>query len=284
LKQAIENIGILGAGTMGTGIAQVMALAGFSVKLYDIKPEALTPANEKIQRDLEKGVSRNKFAKAAMETALENIELVSNIKEIVADVVIEAVVEDLDVKRRLFALMEEINQSDSILATNTSSIPVTKIAAGLRHPSRVVGFHFFNPAHIMPLVEVIKGARTDESTVEKTLWLAKTIGKQPVVAMDSPGFIVNRVARHFYLESLLALEEGVADPATIDRIMESNGFRMGPFRLMALIGVDTNHEVSKSLFDGFFYAERFRPSRIQQKMVESGLLGKKTGKGFYEYD
>jgi 3-hydroxybutyryl-CoA dehydrogenase len=178
----------------------------------------------------------------------------------------------------------EINGADCIYATNTSSIPITQIAAGLAFPEQVIGIHFFNPAHIMKLVEVIKGAKTNSTIVERVLAFVQSIGKTGVVAADAPGFIVNRIARLYYVESLKLLEEGVADLETIDRIMESSGFKMGPFKLMDLIGVDTNYSVTESQYQLFNFEPRFRPSRIQKQKVDAGLHGRKTKAGFYNYD
>ena len=189
----------------------------------------------------------------------------------------------MQVKIDLFSKLEEINSESTIFATNTSSIPITQIGAGLRFPNRLVGMHFFNPAHIMKLVEVISGVATDQNVAVTIKQLAEKLGKKAVMAKDSPGFIVNRVARHFYVESLKIAEEGVADFEAIDKLVESSGFKMGPFRLMDLIGVDTNFSVTTSMFESFHYDPKFRPSRIQQQKVDAGHHGKKTGKGFYEY-
>jgi 3-hydroxybutyryl-CoA dehydrogenase len=200
------------------------------------------------------------------------------------DVVIEAAPEKIDLKKSLFFDLERATRHDAILATNTSTLSVTQIASALTLPERAVGMHFFNPAPLMPLVEVIAGSLTSEATVEATLALARQMGKTPVRATDTPGFIVNRVARPFYLEPLRMLGEGVADPATIDRLVrEGGGFRMGPFELMDLIGLDTNYAASLSVYEQFFQEPRFRPSLLQKRMVDSGRLGRKTGKGWFEY-
>ena len=207
----------------------------------------------------------------------------TEISDIRADFIIEAIIENLEVKRKVFNSLEEQNDSKTIMASNTSSIPVTQIAAGMKNPERFVGMHFFNPAHIMKLVEVIRAASTNDHTVNETVALAIKLGKTPVQAKDSPGFIVNRVARHFYVESLKILEEGVGDVEDIDVLLKSAGFRMGPFELMDLIGVDTNFSVTQSMFNAFHQDSKFRPSRIQQQKVDAGHHGRKSGKGFYEY-
>jgi 3-hydroxybutyryl-CoA dehydrogenase len=203
---------------------------------------------------------------------------------LVADFIIEAILENLQIKRELFQHLETINTSDSIFATNTSSIPITQIASGLNHPERLVGVHFFNPAHIMKLVEVIKGAATSTAVAEKAFDWSVSLGKTTVYAQDAPGFIVNRVARHFYVEALKIAEEGVASIPEIDNLMESTGFKMGPFRLMDLIGVDTNYSVTNSMFEQFNFDPKFRPNRIQKQKVDAGHHGKKSGKGFYNYE
>jgi 3-hydroxybutyryl-CoA dehydrogenase len=197
---------------------------------------------------------------------------------------IEAVVEKLDVKIDLFLKLAGQNEPNCVLASNTSSIPITQIASGVPNPERVVGVHFFNPAHIMKLVEVISGAHTKPEIAQQVFELIEKIGKVPVMAKDSPGFIVNRVARHYYVEALKLLEEGVADIETIDALMERLGFKMGPFRLMDLIGVDTNFSVTNSMFEQFYFDEKFRPSRIQKQKVDAGFHGRKTAKGFYTYE
>ena len=279
----ISKVAILGAGTMGLGIAQVSALAGYEVLLYDIHGDALKKAAEKIDQNLAKGVEKGKVSEEQIEQALKNISYSSNSGDLKADLIIEAVIEDLEIKKTVFANLEAINDANAILASNTSSIPITRIAAGLQHPGRFIGIHFFNPAHIMKLVEVISGASTLDETRRISVEFVKSLGKVAVEANDSPGFIVNRVARHFYVESLKVLEENVAGVEEIDDLLESTGFRMGPFRLMDLIGVDTNFSVTQSMFHAFHMDPKFRPSRIQQQKVDAGHHGRKSGKGFYDY-
>lgn len=280
----IRRIGIVGAGTMGQGISQICAMADFKVVLYDINEEMLVTAGKLITRNLDKGIERGKVTEEQKDSTLNNIQFSSDFDDLKADVVIEAIVEKLDIKQSLFQKLEALNSPDTILASNTSSIPITRIAAALERPGQFVGMHFFNPAHIMKLVEVISGAATQPEVAELISELAKKLGKVPVMAKDAPGFIVNRVARHFYVEGLKILEEGVADVGGIDRLVEASGFRMGPFRLMDLIGVDTNFSVTTSMFHAFHQDSKFRPSRIQEQKVDAGHHGRKSGKGFYNYE
>lgn len=278
----IKTVAIIGAGTMGSGIAKVCAMAGYQVQLFDIDGNVLNKGLDIIKQNLHQGVEKRKIDKALAEEIPKRIKLVENLGELKADLLIEAVVEKLDVKQKLFQEVELTNPN-AILATNTSSIPVTQIGAALKDPSKLVGIHFFNPAHIMKLVEVISGAATAPDVAARAKAFVTSLDKVPVMAKDSPGFIVNRVARHFYVESLKVLEEDVADVETIDRLMEASGFRMGPFRLMDLIGVDTNFSVTTSMYNAFHQDPKFRPSRIQQQKVDAGEWGRKSGKGFYDY-
>lgn len=280
----IRTIAIAGAGTMGQGIAQMAALAGYDTLLFDLDRDALDRAVEQINNNLSKGIDKGKVTSGQKEAALDKIRLVNDLDEVQADFIIEAIVEDLAVKRDLFSRLETINAEHTILATNTSSLPVTRLAAGMKRPGNVVGMHFFNPAHIMKLVEVIRGAATTDAVVQTTMELAKKMNKVPAPARDNPGFIVNRVARHFYVESLKILEEQVADVPAIDKILKASGFKMGPFELMDLIGVDTNFAVTESMFRSFHYDPKFRPSRIQQQKVDAGHHGRKSGRGFYDYE
>ncbi len=279
----IKSIGVIGAGTMGAGIAQLAAQAGYKTFLYDLSGGQLTKGLEGINANLSKAVERGLITDSIKAAALSNITVTEDISQIVVDVCIEAVVERLDVKVDLFEKLAAQNATDCILATNTSSIPITRIAAAVSNPERVVGMHFFNPAHIMKLVEVISGAATDKAIANTIYQLALKMGKKPVYTKDAPGFIVNRVARHYYVEGLKLLEENVADHETIDALLESSGFKMGPFRLMDLIGVDTNYSVTSSMYESFHYDSKFRPSRIQQQKVDAGHHGRKTGQGFYSY-
>jgi 3-hydroxybutyryl-CoA dehydrogenase len=280
--QKIPPIGVAGAGTMGQGIVHLALAAGHSVLLYDISPIALEKARASIARTLQTAHEKG-LLPTDPEACLARLRTTTSATELQGDLVIEAVVEKLEVKQELFRQVESVNSESCILATNTSSIPVTQIAAGCSRPNRVVGMHFFNPAHIMKLVEVIPGESTDALVVETIFSLCTNWGKVPVLAKDSPGFIVNRVARHYYVEALKLAEEQNASLASIDVIMEGLGFRMGPFRLMDLIGVDTNFSVTSTMYAQFFQEPRFRPSRLQQQKVLAGHHGKKTGKGFYDY-
>lgn len=279
----IKKVGVIGAGTMGLGIAQTAAMAGYSTILFDANSKAVDKAFITIEKNLDKGIEKGKLDIGTKQKALSNLSAISDPTLLQADLLIEAIIENLEVKQQLFAQLEDINSENTILATNTSSIPITRIAAKLKRPEQVVGLHFFNPAHIMKLVEVISGAATDKKVIEKVTEFAKAIGKTPTVAADSPGFIVNRVARHFYVESLKSLEENISDIEGIDRLMEASGFKMGPFRLMDLIGVDTNLSVTTSMFNAFNQDSKFRPNRIQQQKVDAGHWGRKSGRGFYSY-
>ncbi|MCA6078272.1 3-hydroxyacyl-CoA dehydrogenase family protein [Fulvivirga sedimenti] len=279
----MNRIAVIGAGTMGLGIAQICGLAGFPTLLFDIADDALKSAADQIEKNLAKGIEKGKLREEEKSAALEKIEFTSDLNAVKADFIIEAIVENLEVKQKLFHQLERQNGAETIMASNTSSIPLTQIARGMKFPNRFIGMHFFNPAHIMKLVEVIRGASTDQETVNKTVSLSKGLGKTPVMAKDSPGFIVNRVARHFYVESLKILEEGVAPVEDIDALIRSTGFKMGPFELMDLIGVDTNFSVTESMFNSFYQDGKFRPSRIQKQKVDAGHHGRKSGKGFYDY-
>lgn len=280
----IQKIGIVGAGTMGSGIGQMAAQAGYEVVIYDINAEQLDKAKATINKNLDGGIKRNKLTEAEKEQALGNITFSNEFEDLKADLVVEAVIEKFELKEDIFTRLAALNDEDTILASNTSSIPITKIATVTPHPERVVGMHFFNPAHIMKLVEVIAGMATDPAVAKTVQSVAGKMGKQPVMVQDAPGFIVNRVARHFYLESLKLLEEQVADVEGIDALMRSSGFKMGPFQLMDLIGIDSNHYTTQSMFESFYQEPRFRPSRVQEKMVLAGRHGRKTKHGFYKYE
>ena len=283
-NKEIKTVGIAGAGTMGAGIAMVCAQANFKVVLFDINPIVLESAQKSNLTILSKMLETSRIDQNVYNSCLKNIIYSSKISELKADLIIEAIIEKADIKISLFQQLIDLNGEETIYATNTSSIPITQIAAGLSLPQNVVGIHFFNPAHIMKLVEVIKGAKTDQNVVNQSVNFVQAIKKQAVIAADAPGFIVNRIARLYYVESLKSLEENVGDFQTIDGIMESSGFKMGPFKLMDLIGVDTNYSVTESQFRLFNYEARFRPSRIQKQKVEAGLHGRKTKGGFYNYE
>lgn len=279
----IKKIGVVGAGTMGQGIAISCALAGYEVLLYDIDSDFCDTARGLIQNTLNKSVEKGKLTQALSDDSFKRIKKANQLSELTVDLVIEAVIENLEVKQKLFLELERINGSKAILATNTSSISINKLASVLKNPSQCVGLHFFNPAHIMKLVEVISGTATSKGIISVMTEFSKTIGKISVEVKDSPGFIVNRVARHFYVESLKVLEDEVAPHDVIDRLMKSSGFKMGPFELMDLIGIDVNYAVTKSVYEGFEKASKFKPSEIQFQKITEGHLGRKSGKGFYEY-
>lgn len=281
---SIHNIGVIGAGTMGLGIAQISAMAGYNVQLFDMVPGSAEQAMIKIRENLLKGIDKGKLSEEEMESALLKIILAEDLHDMKADLVIEAIIEKLEIKQQLFSDLEAILGENAILCTNTSSISVTKIAGVLKHPQRFVGMHFFNPAHIMKLVEVVSASYTNKEVLEQANSFVSSLGKTPIMVKDSPGFIVNRVARHFYVESLRLLEEQVASIEDIDKLVEATGFRMGPFRLMDLIGVDTNFAITSTMYNGFHQDAKFRPSRIQEQMVLAGNHGRKSGRGFYSYE
>ncbi|MFT7590153.1 MAG: 3-hydroxybutyryl-CoA dehydrogenase, partial [bacterium] len=242
-----------------------------------------TKARGKIEKNLNKVISIGKLTDADKKSTLELLETTFDLNDLKVDLVIEAIVERLDVKTKLFQELASLNSEKTILATNTSSIPITQISAAIPHPERVVGIHFFNPAHIMKLVEVVSGAHTSSKVAQFAYDFVKQIKKTPIMAKDSPGFIVNRVARHYYVEGLKVLEENVANHEDIDALLESSGFKMGPFKLMDLIGVETNFSVTESMYNLFYQDSKFRPSRIQKQKVDAGHHGRKSGKGFYTY-
>lgn len=279
----MTTICICGAGTMGSGIAQVSATAGFKTILFDVNDKVIQNAKNKIEKDLQVLVEKQKITSAKKEDILQQFVFTSNINDCIADVIIEAVIENLEIKISLFNQLIAANNDKTIFTTNTSSLSVSVIAKEISKPERVAGLHFFNPAPIMKLVEVVKGEQTSDETISQLTALTKAFGKTPVVCKDSPGFIVNRVARPYYIESLRLIEEGIADFETIDRLLESKGFKMGPFKLMDLIGNDVNYAVSCSVYEQLNQPERLKPSSIQKEKVKKGELGKKAGKGYYDY-
>ncbi|MGQ9370446.1 3-hydroxyacyl-CoA dehydrogenase PaaH [Azospirillum sp. ST 5-10] len=279
------SVAVIGCGAMGQGIAQVAAQGGHPVLLHDARPGAAAAARDAIAAALGRLVEKGRMAAAERDAVVARLVPVSGTADLApASLLIEAVVEDLDVKRRLFAELEERVAADAILATNTSSLSITALAAGLARPERCAGLHFFNPAPLMALVEVVSGLQTDPAVAATLHHTAAAWGKSPVHARSTPGFIVNRVARPFYAEGLRLLQERAADPATIDAVArECGGFRMGPFELMDLIGHDVNFAVTGSVWRSYFHDPRFLPSLVQQELVEAGRLGRKSGRGFYEY-
>ncbi len=279
------TVGVIGAGTMGRGIAQVAAQHGHPVVLVDSDAGALAAARGSLEKILARQVGKGRMTREEMDGLLARITFVERLDGLAdAGLVIEAVVEDLSVKKELFRELESLVSHRCLLATNTSSLPVVAIASACETPGRCIGAHFFNPAPLMPLVEIVPGLTTDRDVISRSKALVESWGKTAVVARDTPGFIVNRIARPFYGEALRLLEESVADAATIDWAMkEQGGFRMGPFELMDLIGNDVNYKVTETVFAAFYYDPRYRPSVVQQRMVEAGLLGRKTGRGYYDY-
>jgi 3-hydroxybutyryl-CoA dehydrogenase len=278
------KVAVIGAGTMGSGIAQVAAQAGHSVVLFDARREAVDKALAGLRKTLDKLVEKGKITTQQADGIHGRITPASDLKELAGSgLVIEAIIEDLGIKRKLFSELEGILAADAVLATNTSSLSVTAIAGGLKHPERMVGLHFFNPAPLLPLVEVVPGLASEDTLASRCMALMTAWGKVPVVCKDTPGFIVNRVARPFYGEAIRIYEEGIADMPTIDAAMKSVGFKMGPFELMDLIGNDINFTVTKTVWEAFFYDPRYRPSFTQQRQVESGRLGRKSGRGYYNY-
>jgi 3-hydroxybutyryl-CoA dehydrogenase len=278
-------IGVVGAGTMGAGIAEVAARAGHPVRLLDAAPGAAARAVETVGARLERDVATGRLEPGAAAEVRQRLRVAEQVEDLRGSaVVVEAVAERLDVKRELFAALEDVVADDALLATNTSSLSVTAVAAGLRRPARVVGLHLFNPAPRMRLVEVVRGEDTADSVVEAATELARAWGKTPVVCTSTPGFIVNRVARPFYGEAQRMVEERVADPATIDAVLrEAGGFPMGPFELTDLVGQDVNLAVSRSVWEQTFADPRYAPTVLQQRLVDAGRLGRKTGRGFFSY-
>lgn len=279
----IHTICVCGAGTMGSGIAQVAAQAGFRTIQFDVNEEMLQKSKAAIEKSLQGLLEKQKISEAEREAILGRIVFTSKIEECIADVVIEAIVEKPEVKLSLFSQLAAINAEDTILASNTSSLSISELQQGVPRPQRFAGMHFFNPATIMKLVEVIKGKQTDIEVTDTLFALAQKMGKVPVHCNDAPGFIVNHIARPYYLEAMKLVEQGVASIEQVDEIMEATGFKMGPFKLMDLIGMDINYSVSQIVWEALGKPERLKPSVLQQQKVEAGELGRKTGKGFYHY-
>jgi len=279
----VETICVCGAGTMGSGIAQSAAQHNFHVILFDVNEGMLNKARVAMESNLHSLVQKNKLTAEASAAIMSRIQFAGDPNDCLADLVIEAIVEKPEIKVSLFNQLSEVNHSDVVFATNTSSLSVTEIAKKVIHPHRVAGMHFFNPATIMKLVEVVATPYSNQQTIDIITQTARQMGKTPVLCQDAPGFIVNHVARPYYLEALKLVEQGVTDFQTIDTLLEASGFKMGPFRLMDLIGNDINYAVSCQVYDALGKPDRLQPSFIQKEKVQKGELGRKSGIGYYEY-
>jgi 3-hydroxybutyryl-CoA dehydrogenase len=279
----IKKIAVAGAGTMGSGIAMAAAQSGFPVMLFDTNEVVLQKAKNAINNNLNFLLEKQKITPRENKEIAERILFSSSIDDCKADLIIEAIVEIAAAKIELFNKLAVFNSDKAIFASNTSSLSINELQLGIPDPQRVAGMHFFNPAQIMKLVEVVKGAQTADNVTEELMQVCIKMNKTPVLCKDAPGFIVNRVARHYYLEAMKLVELKIATFENVDRIMEASGFKMGPFKLMDLIGLDINLAVSESLYEAFDNEARFKPSILQKEKVSNNELGKKTGKGFYTY-
>ncbi|GEJ47746.1 hypothetical protein CRS_43540 [Chryseobacterium sp. ON_d1] len=281
----MKNIGIIGAGTMGIGIAQVAATNGCKVWVYDANAKQVESATVGLEKTLTKLVDKQKISAEKMTEILANISIATELKDFKdCELIIEAIIENKEIKTKVFTELENYVSESCILSSNTSSISITSLGAELKKPERFIGIHFFNPAPLMPLVEVIPSLLTEKTLAEKIYNLMKEWGKTPVIAKDIPGFIVNRIARPYYGEGLRIVEENIATPEQVDDAMKTLGnFKMGPFELMDLIGVDVNFAVTTTVYKDYFYDPKYKPSLLQQRMSEAKLHGRKTGKGFYDY-
>jgi 3-hydroxybutyryl-CoA dehydrogenase len=280
----VERVSVVGAGTMGAGIATAAALGGYTVRLFDLAPDLLQRSHDRILTAIDEGVSRGRITAEAAERAGQGLHLTTSLAEAAeADLVIEAVPEKLGLKREIFAELDRLAAEATIFASNTSSLSINALAGATNRADRFLGLHFFNPAHIMKLVEVVIGDDTSPQTLARADAFLERIEKTAVHCKDTPAFIVNRVARPFYGEGLRLLSEGAAKVETIDALVRSLGFRMGPFELIDLVGCDVNLAVSQSVYDAYFQDPKYRPHPLQQRMVESGRLGRKSGRGFYSY-
>jgi 3-hydroxybutyryl-CoA dehydrogenase len=279
----VKTICVAGAGTMGSGIALAAAQNNYQTILFDTNEKGIENAKKSIGKNLHFLLSKEKISSQQKENIYNNIFFTTDINECIGDLIIEAIIEDLQIKETLYQSLAAINNPNTILASNTSSLSITAIQKNILHPHRICGMHFFNPAHVMKLVEVVAGKETSEETIQTVYDVCVALKKQPVICKDAPGFIVNRVARHFYLEAMNLAYEKKINFEDIDLLMENAGFKMGPFKLMDLIGMDINLAVSQSVYKAFNNNPRFKPSPMQEEKVATGNLGKKTGKGFYDY-
>ena len=279
------KVSVIGAGTMGAGIAQIAATKGHEVCLYDSFDGAVETAENKLKKILERLVEKERISKQENEEILNRINFSNSLENIKgSELVIEAIIENLDIKQKVFSEIESLVDNNCIIASNTSSLSIASIASSCKKAERVVGIHFFNPAPLMPLVEIIPAVQTSEDTLNKAKSIIDSWEKLTVIAKDTPGFIVNRVARPFYGEAIRIYEEGVTDFATIDwALKEIGGFRMGPFELMDYIGNDINYTVTETVFAAFYFDQRYKPSFTQKRMKEAGYLGRKSGRGYYDY-
>lgn len=284
MPDAVNTICVIGAGTMGSGIAQTCAQNGLYTLLFDINETVLEKARVSILKNLQYLVDKSKITPEEKEAVFNRIRFISDTNDCLADIIIEAIVEKTEAKVAIFNQLAELNHSEVIFASNTSSLSISDIQKNVQQPQRVVGMHFFNPAPLMKLVEVVKGNETSDAVVDTVMELCRQLNKVPVLCKDAPGFIVNRVARHYYLEAMKLVENGTATIENVDAVMEATGFKMGPFKLMDMIGMDINLAVSQSVYEAFEKEVRFRPSPLQIEKVARGELGKKTGKGFYIYN
>ncbi len=279
----INKICVTGAGTMGSGIALCAAQNEYHTILFDTNETVIANAQKSINKNLDTLVEKNKISEGDKSDILQRLIFTTKIEDCIAPLIIEAIVEKADIKINLFNQLAAINERSTIFASNTSSLSINLLQQGISNPERVAGLHFFNPAQIMKLVEVVKAEKTSDDVISTLMQLCLSLKKTPVLCIDAPGFIVNRVARHYYLEAMKLVEQNLATMDTVDEIMEATGFKMGPFKLMDLIGNDINLAVTTSLYEAFNHELRFEPSTLQIKKVKNNELGRKTGKGFYDY-
>lgn len=282
----INKAAVIGSGTMGAGIVQLILQSGFPAVMYDINDEVLMKAKKSVYKRLERLNEKGRLSEEQLDAAKRNLTLATDMNDLKdCDLIIEAVPEKLDLKKNIFKEVSEVCKSEAILATNTSSLSVTQISTSVSQTQQFLGMHFFNPAPLMPLVEVVKGMKTDDAVADQVVEFARQLHKTPVLCEDTPGFIVNRVARPFYNEAIRIMSDQIASSEKIDRIMKRAGkFKMGPFELQDLIGIDINFSSTKTVHEGFFGESRFRPQPYQERMVQAGILGRKTNKGYYNYD